>query len=79
MAYWLVNSSRANTGRTTETLGFYTLHEARGHGVGRHGYIIRYDTDGMGQAEVKLHEYFGNFEPTATESERIKGILEGIK
>jgi len=76
MAYWIVNSSKTNTGRTTETVGFYTLHDARAHGTGKHGYIIRYDTDRMGHANIRLHEYFGGFEPTATESKRIKHILE---
>ena len=68
---WFVSYSDVHTERTTGLEVFDTLKEARAFAEGRSGYITRQEWNGW-QAQNSLYEFFGGFNPSATECRMIE-------
>ncbi|QFY88603.1 hypothetical protein D5125_03405 [Magnetovirga frankeli] len=77
---WFVNyTEQEGKGRTTETKRFGTLKEAKAFAQGKYGYITRASDGGSdwnaGTAETRFVEFFGGFEPTAQEQNKIDSLV----
>jgi len=68
---WFVNyTEAAGTGRATEIKIFDRLHDAKHFADGKHGFIIRQDSEGN-----TLKRVFGNFPISAQQQLVIDGLL----